>query len=1152
MPKSNYNVLLMDDSEDDYIYIRTLLDEAEQVNFNLTWINTATQEITTLEQSEYIDQDLYLLSYDLDGEEKGLEFLKQSVEMNSSIPSIFLTDHHSSIDRKAFALGATDVLCKDNLLTSRLLERSILHALERNYFTIELREVTERLILAKTSANLGVWEYNVFEDSFVWDDRTCELYGLLPQDFKGKRKDWEVYIYDDDLPEVQDKFKKALENQQKFYAEFRIVLQKNKIRYLEVHGVVIGHSRQRSQRMIGITLDISDRKETEAKLQYMNYTLEQRIVERTESIKGLNLLLKKQSESFYHTNQLLNLVMNSIPQGIFWKNRDSVFLGGNQRFADDVGIPHGELKGKNMNDLPLSPAEIELYMQSDREVMEMGQPRIHFLETIKKANGSIAYVDTTKVPLRDQTGHIIGVLGCYEDVSDRKNAELERQQLLQELSAFKTAIDRSASIAVTDSNGVILEANDRFCAISGYERSELLGQTHQLIKSNYHSSEFYAKMWKTIKQGNVWQGEICNRSKTGQIYWEESSIVPLLGTPGEQTRYLAIRYNISSRKLAEKMIQKQIEQEKLLRKISELINQSLDLQSVFDIACHDIRLLFHCDRVCILKFHSFSTLKNGTFIAESCTNDFPSILSFEINSDCFGEEQIKSYESGSSTIIHDIEDLKNYDLPQCLANALNQFDVKSYLSFPLQYSDRLWGLLCIHHCQNRSWETGEIDFSQQLANQLAIAIQQASLVEQLQQELQDRQAIQQQLAERNEQLAIYNEELLRATRLKDEFLASMSHELRTPLNAILGMSEVLQEDFLGTVNPGQRDALQTIQRSGAHLLELINDILDVAKIESGQLELHFAPVVLPQLCQASLTLIHLQATQKNIIIQHSVPETAPQPLVDERRIRQVLVNLLNNAVKFTAEEGIVSLKTTLTKVDHSAIKPYRLQFIIEDTGIGIAPEHLSQLFQPFVQVDSALNRQYSGTGLGLALVKRLVELHQGTITVTSEVGIGSCFTVTIPCQVVDSQPIVNPSIPQWISVKSFRVNALENMAKILLAEDNLANVTTIKLYLESQGYEVFLAHNGAEAIVVAQSQHPQLILMDIQMPMVDGLEAIEILRRDPDFDQTPIIALTALVMPGDRDRCLASGATDYLPKPVQLKALDECIQKHLRHFCNPE
>jgi PAS domain S-box-containing protein len=527
--------------------------------------------------------------------------------------------------------------------------------------------------------------------------------------------------------------------------------------------------------------------------------------------------------------------------------------------------------------------------------------------------------------------------------------------------------------------------------------------------------------------------------------------------------------------------------------------------------------------------------------------------------------------------------------------------------------------------------------------------------------------------ERTADLSAANAELARTARLKDEFLASMSHELRTPLNAVLGLSEALQEQVYGPMNVAQLKALKNVEESGRHLLDLINDILDLAKIGAGKLNLALGPVVLGTVCQASVRLIKPEAHKKRLMLETMVDPTISLLRADARRLKQVIVNLLSNAVKFTPEGGTIGLEV----VGDVARQVVRLT--VWDSGIGIAEEDLGRLFQPFVQLDSRLARQYNGTGLGLALVYRIVELHGGGMSVTSEPGVGSRFTVSLPwygqvgavapsgtspapttsvpailpvirqalivedsptaaaqlvryldelgviavthpqgedaiARVLEVQPdliildILLPDTSGWevlerlkaepctrsipvliVSVMDDRayglaLGAADYLVKpftrqdvqqvlyrlgqvggndthqapqapleqalqhptILLAEDNEANITTILDYLRAKGYQVVVARNGAEAIVRAHEVRPAIILMDIQMPGMDGLEAIRRIRANLNVAQTPIIALTALAMPGDRERCLAAGADDYLSKPVSLRGLALAIQAQLQ------
>lgn len=400
---------------------------------------------------------------------------------------------------------------------------------------------------------------------------------------------------------------------------------------------------------------------------------------------------------------------------------------------------------------------------------------------------------------------------------------------------------------------------------------------------------------------------------------------------------------------------------------------------------------------------------------------------------------------------------------------------------------------------------------------------------------------------RTKQLQQINQELARVTGLKDEFLANMSHELRTPLNAILGMTDGLKEGFFGDVNEQQLGALKIVESSGSHLLELIDDILDLAKIESGQIELDMTSVPVASLCQSSLAFVKQQALRKRIQLDVKLQLNLPNLLVDERRIRQVLINLLNNAVKFTPEGGSISLEASFYKVLNDQERNY-LRISVIDTGIGILPKNIHKLFQPFIQIDSALNREYNGTGLGLALVKRIVELHGGKVELTSEIDVGSCFTVNLPCYPYSHSPIdtTRDDRGNYNDGEDCSIDAnIIQKSLILLAEDNIANISMLSKCLETKGYRFLLAKDGQEAIDYAKAYHPDLILMDIQMPRVNGLEAIQQIRCDRNLVDTPIIALTALAMAGDRERCLAAGANEYLAKPVKIRQLEKTIQRFL-------
>ncbi|MEL7037254.1 MAG: ATP-binding protein [Cyanobacteria bacterium J06592_8] len=393
-----------------------------------------------------------------------------------------------------------------------------------------------------------------------------------------------------------------------------------------------------------------------------------------------------------------------------------------------------------------------------------------------------------------------------------------------------------------------------------------------------------------------------------------------------------------------------------------------------------------------------------------------------------------------------------------------------------------------------------------------------------------------------DQLQQTNQELTRSTRLKDEFLANMSYEIRTPLNAILGMTEGLQEEVFGIINLEQLKALETIESSGAHLLELINDVLDIAKIESGQIKLECARTAVVPLCESSLSFIKQQALKKQIRLEMKLVSDVPDLFVEKRRIRQVLINLLNNAVKFTPEHGKISLEVTFPLSPEVAMDVKNpVQIAVVDTGIGIAPENLRQLFQPFIQIDSSLNRKYQGTGLGLSLVKRIVELHRGQVGVSSEVGVGSRFTIILP-GVASASSSAQPGVQSQLNIVTNLSQKLTTPT-ILLAEDNAANLSTIFSYLRAKGYHLIVAHTEEDAITLAETETPNIIVINMGVSGINGIEVIQRIRLNPHLVNVPIIALKMLPVCGDREKYLEAGANAFLRKPVKLKNLLNSIQQ---------
>lgn len=453
--------------------------------------------------------------------------------------------------------------------------------------------------------------------------------------------------------------------------------------------------------------------------------------------------------------------------------------------------------------------------------------------------------------------------------------------------------------------------------------------------------------------------------------------------------------------------------------------------------------------------------------------------------------------------------------------------VRSFLSAPVKdrHGTVIGGLIFGHAAPHRFTAEHEALLAG-VASQAAIAIANARLYEAARTEIEERRRAEAALAEARDRAEAAN-------RAKSAFLAGMSHELRTPLNGILGYAQLLGRD--GALADEHRAGLRVIERSGRHLLGLINDVLDLAKIEAGKLEVRPAPFRLPDLLRSVAALARIDAETQGLDFEADLaPELPAAVHADERRLRQVLLNLLSNAVKFTAR-GAVTLRARVeepadaesdnTPDDEPTVT---LHLEVTDTGVGIAPEQVERVFQPFEQVADA-GRHTEGTGLGLAISRRLVGMMGGTLGLDSTPGVGSTFTVRLPVRVLAADGEAHPS--------ARRITGVVGQPTALVVDDKAVNRSLLTGLLVPLGFHVVEAENGREAIAKAEAVRPDVVLMDLVMPVVDGFEATRRLRRTPGLERVPIVALSASVFRVTQQESLAIGCDAFLPKPVDLDAL---------------
>ncbi|MBS1874334.1 MAG: PAS domain S-box protein [Acidobacteria bacterium] len=528
--------------------------------------------------------------------------------------------------------------------------------------------------------------------------------------------------------------------------------------------------------------------------------------------------------------------------------------------------------------------------------------------------------------LRRESG---GAVVSHTNITRQKTAE-------KVLEDFKAALDEHGIVAITDPRGRITYVNDRFCAISKFSREELIGKDHRIISSGYHSKEFIRNLWRTIKAGRVWRGEMKNRAKDGSYYWVDTTIVPFLDAAGRPTQYIAIRADITASKEAEALLQQ----------------------------------------------------------------------------------------------------------------------------------------------SNRALEEAKLKADS-------------------------------------------------ASQAKSRFLANMSHEIRTPMNAILGYSQLMLRDR--ALGDGAKASLRVINQSGEHLLGLIDNVLDMSKIEAGRVEVQQRQFSLLELFETLEAMFRLRAAAKNLRLDVRLTEVENSTVMsDVGKVRQILVNLLSNAVKFT-DQGRISLFGSLEPEEDG-----QLWFLasVTDTGIGMSASELNQLFRPFTQTHAGLNTR-EGTGLGLALSRDFARLLGGDITVESTPGMGTTFRLRIPTKPCQGDPVSRS--PRSRLVLGLKPG--QRSPRILVVDDRPVNSHWLEELLCHVGFEARCAESGEEAIAECHSWLPHVILMDIHMPGMDGLEATRRIKADPRTAGTLIIALSASTFEVEREAVTQAGADGFLPKPCQERDL---------------
>ncbi|GAB4537274.1 MAG: hypothetical protein Tsb0014_25890 [Pleurocapsa sp.] len=724
----------------------------------------------------------------------------------------------------------------------------------------------------------------------------------------------------------------------------------------------------------------------------------------------------------------------------------------------------------------------------DRSVQEHRPFQLEY--RFQRPDGKVTWVYGQFIPEKKNNEQIISYIGTITDISERK--AIEQELKLSEARAREVFEQAAVGLAEIDKqSGRFVQVNNHFCHLTGYTKSQLL----ELSVNEITYPEDRGKTRENIQK--LYSGSIDNFTiekryirKNGSIFWS-ATIVSLVSIPGEKAKTsLGIIKDISDRKQAE---QELYQSKQLLQMVLDTIPQLVfwkDRNSVY-LGCNQ-------------SFAKAAGLDSPDEIIGKTDYDLP-----------WKKEETEFYRECDRRIMS--SGRAELGIVETLLNAEGQETTIETNKSPLfAENGQVIGIL------------GTI---QDITKQK----QAEQTLKRINEELEKR------VAERTSTLEKTNQALIQAkekaevaNQAKSVFLANMSHELRTPMNAILGFTQILQTDRTATEE--QQGKLAIIHRSGEHLLHLINDILDMSKIEAGRMNLNPTSFNFHQMLDNIREMLQLKARNKNLLFLFEAHPELPQYIrTDEQKLRQVIINLLSNATKFTSEGGI----TLRVKPDSN--NSQILSFEVEDTGKGIAEEEIKCLFKAFVQTRTGKQVQ-EGTGLGLAISRKFVQLMGGDLTVSSKIGHGSIFKFNIATEPVIEAEIKTNSISQQI----VGLAPDQPTYRILIVDDIAENRELLQCILGKLGFELKKAANGAEAIVIAQTWQPDLIWMDMRMPVMDGYEATRTLKSNPDTKNIKIIALTASSFEEERTAILATGCDDFLAKPFREADLLDKIAQHLR------